>query len=96
MTSKTQNVREQRKEMEIIQDCLNLNDYQLKISNYRPSFMNPKIHTNQKPTTDLQELKKKEYNHITKKRQPQGKKQKEYMKNYKNNRKASNKMALII
>ena len=77
MTSKTQNVREQRKEMEIIQDCLNLNDYQLKISNYRPSFMNSKIHTNQKPTTDLQELKKKEYNHITKKRQPQGKKQKE-------------------
>lgn len=76
MTSKTQNVREQRKEMEIIQDCLNLNDYQLKISKYRPPFMNPKIHTNQKPTTDLQELKKKEYNHITKKHPHKGRNRK--------------------
>ena len=79
--------------MEIIQDCLNLNDYQLKISKYRSSFMNPKINTNQKPTTDIQELKKKEHNHTTKNVNCKGRNR--IKKNYKNNWKESNKMALI-
>ena len=61
MTSKTQNVREQRKEMEIIQDCLNLNDYLFETGRYRLAYINPMVITNQKPTIDTQKLERKIY-----------------------------------
>ena len=48
--------------------CLNLNDYLFKTrrSSYRSIYMNPVVTTNQKPTTDIQKLERKEHKRITK------------------------------
>ena len=48
--------------------CLNLNDYQFKTSrhNYRSTYMNTMVTTNQKPTTDTLILERKEQKHTTK------------------------------
>ena len=48
--------------------CLSLNDYQFKSSkyNYRSTYVNPTVITNQKYTTDIQKCKRKETKHTTK------------------------------
>ena len=47
--------------------CLNLNDYQFKTRhNYRLTYMNPMVTTNQKRTIDTQKLKRKEHKQTTK------------------------------
>ena len=43
--------------------CLNLNDYQFKMSrySYKSIYMNPMVTTNKKPTIDTQNLERKEH-----------------------------------
>ena len=47
---------------------LNISDYQLKTDGYlyRSVYMNNMVNTNQKSTTDIQKLKRKEHKHTTK------------------------------
>ena len=55
------------------------------------------VTTNQNPTTDIQKLASKEHKHATKEKNHQGRNKKKRMgKNYENNQKTSNKMAISI
>ena len=77
---------------------LNLNDYQFKTNrySYRSTYTNPMITTNQKPTTDTQKQERKEHKHTTKENhQTTREETKEAEKNYTNNQKTNNKMAVI-
>ena len=59
MKSKTKNVGEGSKKCRSFRMCLILSDYQFKTSryNYRSTYMNPMVTTNQKHTIDTQILK---------------------------------------
>ena len=67
MTSKKQSVGKGSTKCKPFRMCLNLNDYQFKISrySYRKTCMKPMGTTNQKPTVDTQKLERKEYKHTT-------------------------------
>lgn len=47
--------------------CLKLNDYQLKTSRYRLTYMNSMVTTNQKCSVGTQDLERKEHKHTTEK-----------------------------
>ena len=81
--------------------CLNLNVYQFKTSiySYRSIYMNSMVKTNKKPIIDSQKLQRKKHEHTGKenhqsRREETKKKKKRTEKNYKNNQKIGNKVAI--
>ena len=78
--------------------CLNLDNFQFKPSRCSCSliYVNPTVTTNQKPIIDTQKWERKKQNYTTKENhQTTREETKEAEKNYTNNQKTNNKMAVI-